>query len=258
VRRALAVARMGALLALGLAACGEDAAPPAPAAAASAHGIPALPLAGVDPDVVAAIESARAEVERDATSGDAWGRLGNRLFVHDFLPQAAECFARAEVLDPERYVWTYRRGLCLLDADPAEAVVHLERALASLDDHAPAHETYALALVALGRPDEAMPHFERASALDPTAPQADTGIGQVLLARGELEAARVHLEEALRRDPRHAEAHVALAQVYLGLGREADAQRHAELSRGLPETSRREDVFGSPTLPPAGARARTK
>ena len=241
-----------------VASCGKASSNASASAAASAAGIPTPALEDVDPDVVAAITTARAEVEKAPASGDAWGRYGNRLFVHDFLREAATCFAKAEELDPARYVWTYRRGLCLIDDDPAAAAQHLERALRSLDEHAPAHETYALVLFRLGREDEALAHYRRASELDARAAQPETGVGQILLARGELAEARTHLEEAVRRNPRSGEAHAALAQVYFGLGLESEAQQHSELSRTLPQTSRRDDIFASPILPPAGAPARTK
>lgn len=238
------------LLALG--ACGGGS-----GAASVDEGPPVPRLTDVDPDVVAAIQSACAEVRKEPGSGDAWGRLGNRYFVHDFLPEAARCFARAEELDPDRTVWTYRRALCRIDDDPAQAAALLERSLRAFDDHAPAHENYALALLRLGQVDEAIRHYTRASALDPRAPEPETGLGQIHLGRGDLEAARVHLEAALARDGRHAAAHAALAQVYLGLGREAEAKQHAERSRRLPLRSVRNDVYAEPSLPPAGARART-
>lgn len=251
--------RFGLLLgSLALAAPGCAPGTEAPAAPqASDEGIPVPDLSHVDPDVVEAVQSACAAVRAAPGSADAWGRLGNRYFVHDFLPQAARCFERAAALDPERTVWTYRHGLCLIDDDPAAAARDFEHCLTALEAHAPAHENYAYVLRRLGREEEAMRHFERASELDPRAAQAETGLGQIYLGRGELETARTHLETALARDPRFAAAHVALAQVYLGLGREEEAQEHAELSRRLPQRVVREDVYADPSLPPAGARART-
>ena len=238
------------------AGCGQGADAP-PREPTHEEGIPVPDLDHVDPDVVEAIQTARDAVRAAPDSADAWGRLGNRYFVHDFLPEAARCFERAEALDPARTVWTYRHGLCHIDDDPAVAARDFERCLETLETHAPAHENYAYVLRRLGREDEAMRHFERASELDPRAPQAETGLGQIELGRGELEKARVHLEAALARDPRFAAAHVALAQVYLGLGRDEEAREHAELSRRLPQRVVREDVYADPSLPPAGARART-
>jgi tetratricopeptide (TPR) repeat protein len=245
-----------ALAAVLLPACEHDA--PAPPRPPATRTIPLPDLAGVDSDVVAAVELARKAVEDDPGSAETWGRLGNRYFVHDFVREAAQCFAHAEELDPGRAVWTYRRGLCSIDDDPAEAARNFARCIEALDEHAPAHENYARVLWRLGREDEAIAHFQRAAELDPRAPEPETGLGQIALARGELEQARVHLEAALARDPRHTEAHVALAQVYMGLGQEKKARHHADISRTLPQTSKRQDVYGTPSVPPAGARARTQ
>lgn len=240
-----------AVLGVCLFACGSESAPVNEA-------IPLPLLEAVDPDVIAAIQAARAEVEREPLSSESWGRLGNRLYVHDFTDEAARCFAKAEELDPKKYVWTYRLGWSLIDDHPDQAAAAFERCLRSLDDYAPAHEVYAHALLLLGREDEAIEHFTRASALDPAAAQADTGLGLIYLARGEYELARTHLEQALARDEQHGEAHTGIAQVYLALGMETEARKHAELSRTLPQASPRADWLGSPDVPPAGARMRTR
>ncbi len=229
-----------------------------PESKAQDDGVPLPQLEDVDPDVVEAIQAARDAVQAEPNSSEAWGRLGNRYYVHDFTDEAARCFAKAEELDPKKYVWTYRLGWSLIDDHPDQAAAAFEGCMGSLDDYAPAHEVYALALVLLGRDDEASEHFSRASELDPAAPHAETGLGLIYLARGEYELARAHLEQALARDPRHAEAHTAIAQVYLALGMEKEARSHAELSRTLPQSSPRADWLGSPDVPPAGARMRTK
>ncbi len=238
-------------LALALALCACHRGPPA-------QEIPLPSLAHVDPEVVEAIQAARDLVRRDPGSSEAWGGLADRYLVHDFSKEAARCYARAEELDPDRAVWAYRLGWSLVNDDPARAVAPFERSLRSLDSYAPAHEAFAQVLVRVGRPDEAFEHLARASELDPESPVAETGLGLILLARSDFEPARKHLEEALERDGKHVEAHVGLAQVLLALGREEEARRHAELSRTLPQTSRRSDLFASPNLPPAGARARTQ
>lgn len=231
------------------------------ALAACQRGAPEVPspsLADVEHEVAQAISAARAAVLSEPRSGKAWGRLGDHYFVHDFLAQAAQCYARAEELDPESFVWPYRMGFSLVKDHPELAAAPLERSLRTLDNYAPAHEVYASVLARLERSDEAIQLYERASRLDPTRPQAETGLGSIYLARGEHEAARRHLEAALARDERHVEAHVALAQACLALGLDKKAQRHAELSRSLPQARPEADVMASPNLPPLGARARTR
>jgi tetratricopeptide (TPR) repeat protein len=237
------------MCALALAACGGS---PAPAA------IPRPPLVDVEKEVVDAIQAAYAAVEQEPTSGKAWGRLADHYFVHDFTTQAAQCYARAEELNPESYLWPYRMGLCLAKEDPQAAVAPLERALRSLDNNAGAHQAYGDVLVRLNKSDEALKHFTRASELDPASAEAEASIGRIHLARGDFEAARQHFELALSRNERHVETHVALAQVYLALGMDKKAQRHAERSRALPQVKRESDVFATPNIPPAGARARSR
>lgn len=243
----------GALLALGafLGACH-------PESQAEGEEIPLPYLEAVDPDVVQAIQAARAAVQSAPESSEAWGDLGDRYYAHDFTAEAARCYARAEELDPKKNAWTYRLGWSLIDDQPSQAAAAFERCIGALDDYAPAHEVYAHALMLLGREDEAIRHFTRASELDPAAPHAETGLGQILLARGEYELARTHLERALASDGQHGEAHTAIAQTYLALGLEKEARRHAELSRTLPQSSPRQDWLGTPDVPPAGARMRTR
>ena len=239
-----------------LVACGEG---PSPARAATHDDpIPLPALEHVDPDVIAAIEQERAAVAEAPTDGKAWGRLGDRFFVHDFTAEAARCYARAEEFDPESYLWPYRLGWCRIDERPAEALAPFERALAKLERYAQAHEAYGEALVRVGRGAEAVPHFERASELDPRSGLADTSLGLYYVAQGDFARARAHLERALAREDQRVETHVGLAQTYLALGEEELARKHSEFARGLPQSSRRDDPFATPNLPPAGARARTR
>jgi len=221
-------------------------------------GIPQPTLEHVDPDVVQAVREARAAVAQAPEAAEAWGKLADRYYVHDFTEAAARCYTRAMELDPDKASYGYRKGWSLIDSDPEQAAQAFEQSLKSLDDYAPAHEVYAEVLFRLGREEEALRHFVRASELDPRDPASEAGQGQVWLARGDAEQARVHLEEAVRRDPGHVEAHLALAQAYLVLGQSELARQHSELSRTLPESSPRRDWLASPNLPPAGARARTR
>jgi len=247
--------RLVALLFVTCTSCGAGS---DPALAAPTDSIPLPALEHVDLDVVAAIQAARSELSGDLSSAKAWGRLADRYFVHDFMEEAAQCYARAEELDRESYTWPYRLGWSLIDDRPQEALAPFERALAKLERYAQAHEAYAEVLVRIGRGAEAVPLLERASELEPRSGHADTLLGLYLVSEGDFERARVHLERALAREDQRVETHVGLAQVYLALGEQELARRHSEVSRTLPQSSRREDPFATPNLAPAGARARTK
>jgi hypothetical protein len=95
--------------------------------------IPAPSLAGVEREVAAAIAAARDAVAAGPREGKAWGKLGDLLFGHDFKSEAARCYAQAEALDPESFLWPYRGGWCLLQEEPERAAESLERSLRSLD-----------------------------------------------------------------------------------------------------------------------------
>ena len=239
---------------LGLLACPPDSA----VTSSDPSEVPLPDLAGVEPDVVHAIEADQRALRAALEDPDAWGELGARYMVHEFQESAAECFRRAEELDPENGVWPYRRGWSLVDEHPEEALTAFRRAQTMLPEYAPLFEAIATTLVRLDRLEEARSAFERATTLDAKSAHAETGLGQLALAAGEHEEARVHLEEALARDPKHAEAHVALAQAYMALGRTEDAQKHAARSRSLPPTTPRKDWLASMNAAPAGFRARTK
>lgn len=248
VRASLASSAL-AVVALVLAACGDT---------SPAEEIQLPSLAEVEAEVVEAITAAHEALLREPGSGKAWGRLGDQFFAHDFTAEAARCYSRAEELDPESFLWPYRLGLSWIKDHPELAAAPLERTLSSLDNYAPAHVVYANVLVRLSRDDEAIEHYTRASQLDPADPKSETGLGMLYIARSDFESARRHLEQALARDERHVEAHVAIAQVYLALGMDKKAQRHAELSRSLPQSSLEWDAIATPNLPPTGARARTR
>ncbi len=243
-------ALVAALIAL-LAACGG--------AAGSGSDVPLPDYVDVNADVVRAVEEARAAVEAAPDSAEAWGGLGDRFSAHRFLEEAIVCYERAEELDPEAYLWSYRLGWIRFMNNTGDPLPPLERALEAMGDfYGPAHEAYAQVLMRQGRTDDAIRHFERANELDSQGPHAHTALGRLALQRGELEPAREHLEAALERDPDHGEAHLGLAQVYTALGRVDDARRHADLSRSLPQFADRRDALVSPALPPAGPTARTE
>jgi len=243
-------ARVGLTLALLLFA---PACAPAPGDA-----VPYPDLAGVEADVVRAVDEARASVEADPESAKAWGQLGMRYFAHEFNPEALACFRRAEELEPENPRWPYRIGWTLFDEQPEAALEPFHRALGMQPDYAPLHEALGRIYVRLDQSDRAEEHWRRASELDPESAHAETGLGQLELSRGNHDAARQHLETALERDPKHVEAHIGLAQAYLGLGRQDEAQEHAETSRRLPQTTPRDDWLAAINVTPAGAQARTR
>ncbi|HZY85020.1 MAG TPA: hypothetical protein VFE78_09330, partial [Gemmataceae bacterium] len=62
---------------------------------------PTVPTDGLDAEVVAVIDKARAGVEAHPKSADAWGRLGMVLFAQDLYVPCVGPLAEAERLDPD-------------------------------------------------------------------------------------------------------------------------------------------------------------
>src|SRR5262249_57147490 len=91
--------------------------------------LPEPDLAGVDPAVTTAIESAQAAVRRRPRSADAWGRLGMVLAAHGVYPESITCFAEAQRLDPGELRWPYFQGVMLTLSNRDAALIALRRAV---------------------------------------------------------------------------------------------------------------------------------
>src|SRR5439155_12121235 len=73
--------------------------------------LPKVDLAGVDPLIVEAIQTAEQKVRDRPRSGEAWGELATVYAVHDFAAPAGPCLTKAERFSPNEARWPYLRGL---------------------------------------------------------------------------------------------------------------------------------------------------
>jgi tetratricopeptide (TPR) repeat protein len=210
---------------------------------------PAVALADTDPAVAAAIEAARREVWWKPHSAAAWGRLGQFLRAHGYLPESNVCFARAEQLDPADPRWPYLQGTGLQTDDPEAAIGHLERAVALCGD-TPDAPRLLLAEVCLqqGRRDEAERHFRQALAADPGSARAHLGLGRLACDRGSPRDALPHLERAAASPLAPKASRVLLAQAYQQLGDAAAAGRERALAQDLPADPPWPDPFQEEVL----------
>jgi tetratricopeptide (TPR) repeat protein len=186
---------------------------------------PAVPLDGVDPAVVKAVEAARRNVRLLPWSAAAWGRLGSVLFIHDFNAAADPCFARAERLDPRNPRWPYLRARSLAELDPGAALPVLRRAVALCGDEpvAPRLQLAEL-LLERGRLDEAEGYFFQVYERDHDDARACLGLGRVAFARGQLPESLDHLLRSARAAPQVKASHVLLAAVYQHSGKAEEAE----------------------------------
>jgi tetratricopeptide (TPR) repeat protein len=204
---------------------------------------PELELSGMDPQVVAAIRSARAAVEAQPGSADAWGRLGRMLLAHDMHVESMPCFEEAERLDPADASWPYHQGCILMLARPEAAVAPLRRAAERGGDELAPRLRLAEVLLALDRPDEAEPVFRDVLLDYPDNARAHLGVGLIAYRRGELRESLPDLRAAATSKFSRREARAALAAVYQRLGDAEAAAEERRLVAELPADRPWRDTF---------------
>ena len=194
-----------------------------------------MALADADPAVADAIEAARRDVWWKPHSAAAWGRLGQLLRAHGYVPESNLCFAHAERLDPDDPRWPYLQGTGLQSDDPEAAIGHLQRAVA-LCGTTPDAPQLVLAEVCLqqGRLDEAERHFRQVLGGDPGNARAHLGLGRLAGERGNPRDALAHLERSASSPLTQKASRVLLAQAYQQLGDAAAAGRERARALDLP------------------------
>jgi tetratricopeptide (TPR) repeat protein len=180
--------------------------------------LPVIPTAGLDAEVVAAIDQARAGVEARPSSAAAWGRLGMVLFAHDMYADCGGVLAEAERLDPKDARWPYFHGLALILQNPDEGIALLERAAAIPPHSLTVRLRLAEQYVKLDRLEEAEALFGELLVEYPDHPRALLGRGQILARHGRWQEALAPLQMAAEQPTAQRSARVALAEAYLRLG----------------------------------------
>lgn len=231
--RVLRVTAAASLL-LALACAPEEApGPGAPTAAAAQR--PGAALRPVpEPDLAAAEEGVRQQIGRyrarldellaAASSAaeeraEAFGDLGLRYLIYDFLDAAEVSFANARALAPEDFRWVYLGGyMHKIQGRLAEAGELFERALALEPDFLPAVLRLARTRLELGDGAAARELFERALTLEPSSAAAFEGLAELAAAEGDVASEVDYLEQALAEAPQASSLHYALGQAYRKLG----------------------------------------
>ena len=103
---------------------------------------------------------------------------------------------------PRSHTARYNLGRLLVEQGrPAEAIVHLERALALRPAYARAHVNLGVALMRVDDPKAALPHFERGREAFPADPGVLANLASALAATGRIEEAIALLREAVALAP---------------------------------------------------------
>jgi tetratricopeptide (TPR) repeat protein len=148
------------------------------------------------------------------------------LHAHDYLAEAARCYAQAGKLDSANPRWLYLQALIVLKdpLDPSAGLHCLERAVEQSGDVPAPRLRLGEALLERGHLDEAEGHFRRVLERDPKNPRALLGLGQVAHFRGDLKTSLDHLTISAMVAPKVMATHALLAESHLRLGDEKAAE----------------------------------
>jgi tetratricopeptide (TPR) repeat protein len=205
--------------------------------------IPAVNTEGRDPEVVAAVDSGRADIASRPRSADAWGRLGMVLFAQDMYGESIPFLAEAQRLDPNEVRWPYYLALALILQRPDEGIAALQRAAAL----APRSSTVKLRLaeeyLKLDRLDDADALYGELLATQSDDPRALLGRGMILSRRGQWSQAVEPLKKAAEYPTARHAAHVALAEAYERVGNRSAAEAERARAAESPPDALWPDTF---------------
>jgi tetratricopeptide (TPR) repeat protein len=207
--------------------------------AADLKPIPQPSLSGLDPEVAAQLQDARALVEglmsrqvppeEMAGVADTYGELCRLYQAYGLLDAAAPCYANAVQLAPRDFRWSYYLGRALQDGGRlAEAEASYRRALDLQPGYAPARIHLGEILLAGNRTEEAEAVLAQVLASDPKDAAAHAALGEVFLSRRRYREAAEQLEAALAAVPEADRLHHPLGLAYRGLGEMDKAREHLE------------------------------
>jgi tetratricopeptide (TPR) repeat protein len=193
---------------------------------------PPLPRPTLDsfaPAIRAQILAAQNAAEQHPLGAGVVGRYGMVLHAYHLFDAADAAYARAQLLVPGFFAWTYYRALELGEAGkPKPALEQLRRAVALNSDYVPALVRLVEALALTDLP-AAQSIAAQAVQRAPDNPQTHYSLGQILAANGNASAAAEQFEAAVAIAPDFGKAHYALAAAYRMLNQPSRAQTELAL-----------------------------
>jgi tetratricopeptide (TPR) repeat protein len=197
--------------------------------------LPLIDLTGSEPEVKAAIEQARGEVQQSPHAAEAWGKFGMVLVAHQFYTAGNTCFAEAARLDPAEARWPYLHGLTLLLSDGEAAVVPLDRAVQLEDGNSRMRLLLAEILLTQGRTDESERNFRKVLQREPDNARALLGLGRIAHERGDLASSRDLLTRCGADPSSRKTSARLLAEIHHRSGDSASAARELGRAERLPD-----------------------
>jgi tetratricopeptide (TPR) repeat protein len=209
-------------------------------------GIPIIADDDLDPLLRDALDEARAEVESQPDSADAWRSLANVFLSHRFLRAADVCLSRTLELTPDDPRALYLRSSIALETGQIErATAQLEAVLQLEPDYLPARFALGQSQLRLDRIDQAKVTFERlrSSPRPADVPWGELGLGLAEQRAGRPEAATRHLERAHAALPDLSQPSYALAMAYRDAGQPDKARQLLQQLDGQPTPARPDDPW---------------
>jgi len=148
--------------------------------------------------------------------------------------EAMEHMQRALALAPDSYITQHQMGTMLLArGQTTEALPYFETVVRLKPRSASALNNLAFALHAAGQTQQAVKLYEEALQLDPDYVEAHSNLGTALAMQGKFDEALVQYALALRGQPDRAGAHRSIGLILINTGRMADAIEHLETAARL-------------------------
>ena len=168
-----------------------------------------------------------ARAETTLRNAEAWGLLGQVLWMEGKSQEGKTAFAKAIALDPE--VADLRSSFAtflLKDGDTAEAEKQIREALRLRPGSAPIQANLAGLLASRGENSEAHYHFEQSIRLNPASPDTRLNYARFLASLDDPSNALVQVELAIAADSKLAGAHELLGSL-LGMKGDVDGTLRA-------------------------------
>ena len=210
---------------------------------AEAMDVPAPPpLNEIDPAAAKAVYNALADVHKHPKYASFVGRLGMVYHAHDFLPQARDCYEKAERMALQNYVWPYYLGLVAEAEGETDVAIHkLEQAKELREDYPPTWLRLGDLYMTAGRYEEAREAFQKYVELRPTDALGHGGLGRLANVQGEAEQAIAHLEQAKQLEPKDYRVFHALGQLYRDVGQAEQGDALIAQAEAIPKAIRLKD-----------------
>jgi tetratricopeptide (TPR) repeat protein len=168
-------------------------------------------------------------LEKNPGAWPAQGNYGKLLLRQGRTAEAVDHLQQAVALNPDFAGFRNDLGAALLRQDRiSEAVEQFQSALRLVPDYAQAQANWGAALVRAGQIPEAIEHIQEALRLDPDCAEAHDNWAQALVQSGQFEEAMAQDEEAVRLKPDDADAQVNWGVALAQTGKPWEAMAHDE------------------------------